>query len=36
MKDDIFWFVLKLEINNYRVYNMHLEGFWFLLEDYFF
>jgi hypothetical protein len=28
----IFWLVLKLEIS-YRV--MYLEGFWFLLEDFF-
>jgi hypothetical protein len=27
----IFWLVLKLEISYNRV--IHLEGFWFLLED---
>jgi hypothetical protein len=30
----IFWLVLKLEIS-YRVI-IYLEGFWFLLEDFFF
>jgi hypothetical protein len=29
----IFWIVLKLEIS-YRV-MIYLEGFWFLLEDFF-
>jgi hypothetical protein len=30
----IFWLVLKLGINYYRVI-IYLEGFWFLLEDFF-
>jgi hypothetical protein len=29
----IFWLVLKLEISCYRVI-IYLEGFWFLLEDF--
>jgi hypothetical protein len=29
-----FWLVLKLEIS-YRLVIIHLEGFWFLLEDFF-
>jgi hypothetical protein len=35
LKDDIFWLVLKLEISYHKSYNMNLEGFWFLLEDFF-
>jgi hypothetical protein len=31
----IFWLVLKLEISYYRVIIISLEGFWFLLEDFF-
>jgi hypothetical protein len=31
----IFWLVFKLEISYYRVI-IYLEGFWFLLEDFFF
>jgi hypothetical protein len=31
----IFWLVLKLEIISYRVIIYDLEGFWFLLEDFF-
>jgi hypothetical protein len=30
----IFWLVLKLEISYNRVI-IYLEGFWFLLEDFF-
>jgi hypothetical protein len=30
----LFWLVFKLEISYYRVIIMHLEGFWFLLEDF--
>jgi hypothetical protein len=29
----IFWLVLKLEINHRVI--IYLEGFWFLLEDFF-
>ncbi len=29
----ILWLVLKLEIS-YRVIIIYLEGFWFLLEDF--
>jgi hypothetical protein len=29
----IFWLVLKLEISH-RVIIIYLEGFWFLLEDF--
>ncbi len=31
----LFWLVLKLEISYYRVIIKYLEGFWFLLEDFF-
>jgi hypothetical protein len=31
----VFWLVFKLEISYCRSYNMYLEGFWFLLEDFF-
>jgi hypothetical protein len=35
MKNDIFWLVLKLEINNYnRVIICMLKDFGFLLEDF--
>jgi hypothetical protein len=30
----IFCLVLKLEISSYRVIIIHLEGLWFLLEDF--
>jgi hypothetical protein len=31
----IFWLVLKLEISYYRSVIIYVEGFWFLLEDFF-
>jgi hypothetical protein len=31
----IFWLVLKLEIISYYRVIIYLEGFWFLLEDFF-